>query len=53
MNLQHKWFQESKSSVDNEYRDWYIWKKPKFDKNGNRQPPNNWGAVWGGELETL
>ncbi len=46
---QHKWFEESKSSKDNEYRDYYIWRKPKYDKDGKRQPPNNWGAVWGGE----
>lgn len=45
---QHKWFQEAKKSKDNEYRDYYIWKKPKYDKDGKRQPPNNWGAVWGG-----
>lgn len=45
---QHKWFQESRKSKDNEYRDWYIWKKPRFGDNGIRQPPNNWGAVWGG-----
>ncbi|TVY58618.1 Alpha-glucosidase [Lachnellula cervina] len=44
----HKWFQEAKSSKDNPYRDWYIWKKPKYDADGKRQPPNNWGAVWGG-----
>jgi oligo-1,6-glucosidase len=45
---QHKWFQESKKSKDNEYADWYIWKKPKYDENGNRKPPNNWGCAFGG-----
>ncbi|KAF4627573.1 hypothetical protein G7Y89_g10581 [Cudoniella acicularis] len=45
---QHKWFQESKSSKDNKYRDWYIWRKPKIAVDGTRLPPNNWGAVWGG-----
>ncbi|WAO89020.1 Aamy domain-containing protein [Fusarium falciforme] len=45
---QHKWFQESKSSRDNKYRDWYIWRKPRYDKDGTRQPPNNWGAFFGG-----
>ncbi|BAE59534.1 unnamed protein product [Aspergillus oryzae RIB40] len=45
---QHEWFKQSRSSSDNEYRDWYIWKKPKYDANGVRQPPNNWGAYFGG-----
>ena len=45
---QHKWFLESKSSKDNEYRDYYMWKKPKYDADGKRQPPNNWAASWGG-----
>jgi alpha-glucosidase len=26
---QHPWFQESKKSRDNKYRDYYIWKDPK------------------------
>ncbi|MBP2000928.1 oligo-1,6-glucosidase [Paenibacillus shirakamiensis] len=42
----HPWFIESKSSVDNPKRDYYIWRK---GKNGG--PPNNWesyfsGSVW-------
>ena len=45
---QHKWFHESKKSQDNEYADWYIWKRPKYDQNGQRQPPNNWGCFFGG-----
>ncbi|KAI1001921.1 Alpha-glucosidase [Podosphaera aphanis] len=45
---QHKWFQEAKKSISNEYRDFYIWRKPKYDQNRQRQPPNNWGCVWGG-----
>jgi glycosidase len=47
---QHKWFQEAKKGKDNEFRDFYIWRKPKCDADGRRQPPNNWGAVWGGTL---
>ncbi|KAN0104502.1 glycoside hydrolase family 13 protein [Hyaloscypha variabilis] len=47
---QHKWFQESKKGKDNEFRDWYMWKKPKFDAEGNRHPPNNWAAAWGGSV---
>ncbi|CZR44452.1 putative alpha-glucosidase (maltase) [Fusarium proliferatum ET1] len=44
----HKWFQESKSSKDSPYRDWYIWRKPRYDENGERQPPNNWLSYFGG-----
>ncbi|KAJ9138376.1 Alpha-glucosidase [Pleurostoma richardsiae] len=45
---QHQWFQQSRSSPGNKYRDWYIWKKPKYDKRGIRQPPNNWVSYFGG-----
>jgi len=41
---QHKWFLESKSSRDNPYRDWYIWR----DGKGPGQPPNNWVSIFGG-----
>ncbi|CAK4028360.1 glycoside hydrolase [Lecanosticta acicola] len=44
---QHAWFLDSRSSKDNKHRDWYIWKPPKFDKDGNRQPPNNWCQLLG------
>ncbi|CAH0048024.1 unnamed protein product [Clonostachys solani] len=48
---QHRWFKESRKSKDNPFRDWYIWKPPKYDAQGNRQPPNNWkghfqGSAW-------
>ncbi|HEU4788700.1 MAG TPA: alpha-amylase family glycosyl hydrolase, partial [Flavobacterium sp.] len=33
-----KWFQESRKSVDNPYRDYYIWK----------EKPNNWESFFGG-----
>ncbi len=41
---QHPWFQESRSSLDNPKRDWYIWKDPAPDGG----PPNNWRSVFGG-----
>lgn len=44
----HEWFRNSCSSIDNPYRDWYIWRKPKYDSNGQRQPPNNWLSFFGG-----
>lgn len=39
----HKWFVESQKSMDNPYRDYYIWKSGKDGKE-----PNNWGACFGG-----
>lgn len=39
----HPWFQEARSSLDNPYRDWYIW-SPAI----KGRPPNNWQAVFGG-----
>ena len=46
---QHPWFKASRSSKDNPYRDYYIWKDPKgFDEDGNPIPPNNWASEFGG-----
>lgn len=41
---QHPWFLKSKSSRDNPYRDFYIWRDGKPDGT----PPNNWVSVFGG-----
>ena len=35
---QHPWFINSRSSINSEKRDWYIWKKKK---------PNNWKSAFG------
>lgn len=40
---EHQWFIESKSSKENPFRDYYIWKD---GKEGN--PPNNWGSFFSG-----
>lgn len=40
---QHAWFLESKSSLDNPKRDWFIWRDGKNDG-----PPNNWLSIFGG-----
>jgi len=40
---EHEWFIASKSSRDNPYRDYYIWRD---GKDGN--PPNNWGSFFSG-----
>ena len=47
-SVEHEWFKESRSSLDNPKRDWYIWKKPRYDADGNRQPPNNWMSYFSG-----
>ncbi len=36
---EHYWFQQSRKSKDNPYRNYYIWKAPKADGS----EPNNWG----------
>lgn len=41
---QNKWFQKSRSSRDNSYRDWYIWR----DAPQGKKQPNNWQSVFGG-----
>ncbi|SDJ35704.1 glycoside hydrolase family 13 protein [Salimicrobium halophilum] len=41
---EHPWFVESKSSKDNQYRDYYIWKDGKADGG----PPTNWGSIFSG-----
>lgn len=41
---EHSWFKESRKSISNSKRDWYIWASPKEDGT----PPNNWISVFGG-----
>jgi alpha-glucosidase len=41
---EHPWFVQSRSSRDNPYRDWYIWRDPAPDGG----PPNNWLSHFGG-----
>ena len=38
-STEHKWFQESRKSNNNPYRDYYIWRKT---------PPNDWQSLFGG-----
>ena len=40
---EHPWFVESRKSVDNPYRDYYIWRPGKAGKE-----PNNWGSCFSG-----
>ncbi|WP_325985191.1 MULTISPECIES: alpha,alpha-phosphotrehalase [Pseudomonas] len=37
-SIEHAWFQQARSSLDNPYRDFYIW----------RDEPNNWESKFGG-----
>ena len=41
---QHPWFVQSRSSLANPKRDWYVWQDPQFDDS----LPNNWQSVFGG-----
>jgi alpha-glucosidase len=43
-SIEHPWFVGSRSSRENERRDWYIWADPRADGS----PPSNWTAVFGG-----
>lgn len=40
---QHEWFIESRQSIDNPYRDYYIWVDGTPD-----QAPNEWQSIFGG-----
>lgn len=40
---EHEWFQQARSSRDNKFRDYYIWKDAAgYDDDGTPLPPNNW-----------
>jgi alpha-glucosidase len=41
---EHPWFEQSRSSIDNPYRGWYMWHPGK----GAGKLPNNWQASFGG-----
>jgi len=51
-SIEHPWFLESRSSLDNPKRDWYIWREGKDGRE-----PNNWAShfmnsVWEWDGET-
>lgn len=48
-SIEHHWFRESRSSLDNPKRDWYVWRDPKPDGSA----PTNWMSVFGGPAWTL
>src|SRR5436305_1327098 len=45
----HPWFVASRSSRQNPFRDWYIWRDP----GPGGGPPNNWLATFGGSAWTF
>lgn len=48
---EHKWFQIACDPTHPEYakyHDYYIWQKPKYDAEGNRQKPTRWLSWFGG-----
>ncbi|PZD96999.1 glucohydrolase [Paenibacillus sambharensis] len=45
---EHPWFIEARSSADNPYRDYYIWRPGKEDGS----PPNNWLSYLGESVWT-
>jgi oligo-1,6-glucosidase len=40
---EHPWFIEARKSIDNPYRDYYIWRPPREGAE-----PNNWVSIFGG-----
>ncbi len=44
----HKWFEQSRSSKDNPYRDWYVWRDGKGETATDKgDVPNNWQSDFG------
>ncbi len=44
---EHEWFKRSRSSRDDPYHDYYIWRPGKI-KHGEKYPPNNWTSIFEG-----
>lgn len=43
---EHEWFRQARSSRDNPFHDFYIWREPKADGT----PPTNWEAAFNGSV---
>ncbi|HMD76189.1 MAG TPA: alpha-glucosidase [Terracidiphilus sp.] len=44
----HEWFLQSRSSRENPYRDWYMWRDGKGETATDKgAPPNNWQSLFG------
>ena len=44
---EHYWFQESRKSLNNPYREYYIWEPPRYI-DGIEYEPTNWSSFFGG-----
>ncbi len=44
---EHPWFVESRKSLDNPFRDYYVWRPGRME-DGKRRPPNNWESLFHG-----
>lgn len=54
---EHPWFIESRSSLDNPKRDWYIWRDGRDSGGPDSREPNDWtsafsGPAWDLDTET-
>lgn len=47
-SIEHRWFQQSRSSRDNPYRDFYVWRDPR-----DGAEPTNWISLAGGKSWTF
>ncbi|MBR3317575.1 MAG: alpha-glucosidase [Atopobiaceae bacterium] len=45
---EHAWFEESRSSRESPYRDYYVWRDGKDNGHGGTLPPNNWESTFSG-----
>lgn len=52
---EHPWFVESRSSIDNPKRDWYIWRSARSGHRGGTAgaEPNNWESFFSGPTWTF
>jgi oligo-1,6-glucosidase len=52
---EHPWFLESRSSLENPKRDWYIWRAPadEVDPVTGGREPNNWASYFSGSAWEL
>ncbi len=48
---EHRWFEQARSSRDNPYHDYYIWRQPRAEGapgHPDRREPTNWEAAFSG-----
>jgi glycosidase len=50
---EHPWFIESRSSLTNPKREYYIWQDGKKDVHGHLHAPTNWGSFFEGSAWNL